>query len=122
MGPDLPPIRIASTATAVPPHVISRQLVKECFGRVFSISGRRLEAVLAVVDNSQIDRRYSIFPVDYLIEPRSLKQTTQEYREHSVCLGRRVTQQALDRAGKTPQDVDLFITVSCTGLMIPSMD
>jgi alkylresorcinol/alkylpyrone synthase len=31
-------------------------------------------------------------------------------------------QEALDRASITPQDVDLFITVSCTGVMIPSVD
>ena len=117
-----PPIRIASTAIAVPPHVISRSLVKECLGRIFSLSGRRLDAILEVVDNSQIDRRYAVFPMDYLIEPRPLRQISREYREQSICLGRQVSQQALDRAGVGPRDVDLFITVSCTGLMIPSLD
>jgi alkylresorcinol/alkylpyrone synthase len=115
-------IRIAATATAFPPHVISRSLVKQYFGSVFSVSGRRLDAMLEVVDNSRIDRRYTIFPVDYLIEPRSLAQTSREYREHAFALGRRVAQEALDRAGVTPQDVDLFITVSCTGILIPSLE
>jgi hypothetical protein len=32
---------------------------------------------------SRIDRRYSIFPVEYLIEPRPLEQISREYREHS---------------------------------------
>jgi len=116
------PIRIASTATAVPPHVISRSFVKEYIGRVFSVSGRRLDAILEVVDNSRIDRRYAILPVNHLIEPRPLAQISREYREHAICLGRRVAQQALDRAGLAPSDVDLFITVSCTGIMIPSLD
>lgn len=122
LSPERPPIRIASTATAVPSHVISRAMVKEQVGRVFSLSGRRLDAILDVVENSAIDRRYAILPVDHLIEPRPLTQISREYREHSVCLGRRVAQQALDRAGLAPQDVDLFITVSCTGLMIPSLE
>jgi alkylresorcinol/alkylpyrone synthase len=116
------PITIASAVTAVPPHVLSRELVKEYLGRTFSLSGRRLEAILDVVDNSRIERRYAIFPVDYLIEPRSLTQTNQEYREHAICLGRCAAQQALERAGLTPGDVDLFLTVSCTGFMIPSLD
>jgi alkylresorcinol/alkylpyrone synthase len=115
-------ITVASTATTVPQHVLSRELVKEYFGSTFSLSGRRLEAILAVVDSSQIERRYSIFPVDHLIEPRSLTQTAQEYRENAICLGRRAAQQALDRAGVSPGDVDLFVTVSCTGFMIPSID
>src|SRR5882724_3890346 len=87
---------IASTATAVPQHVISREIVEAQIGGVFSLSGRRLQAVLDVVANSRIDRRYSIFPVEYLIEPRPLEQISREYREHSLCLGRRAAQQALD--------------------------
>ncbi len=118
----LRPITIAATATAVPPHVLSRDLVKEYIGRVFQLSGRRLDAILEVIDNSKIDRRYSIFPVDYLIEPRPLAQTSLEYREHAISLAAGVAQEALDRAGLTPIDVDLFITVSCTGVMIPSVD
>jgi alkylresorcinol/alkylpyrone synthase len=113
---------IASTATAVPQYVIPRSLVETQIGRVFSLSGRRLEAVLDVVANSRIDRRYSIFPVEYLIEPRPLEQISREYREHCLCLGRRAAQQALDRAGISPQEVDIILTVSCTGFMIPSLD
>jgi len=60
-------ITITATATAVPPHVLSLELVKEYFGRTFPLSGRRLEAMREVLDNSRIDRRYSLFPVDYLV-------------------------------------------------------
>jgi alkylresorcinol/alkylpyrone synthase len=121
-GSNFPVARIASTATAVPSHVLSRELVKEYVGSVFSLSGHRLDAILNVIDHSQIERRYSVFPADYLIEPRPLTQISREYREHSVCLGRRVARQALDRAGVSPSDVDLLITVSCTGVLIPSFD
>ena len=119
---DSNPVAIAATATAVPQHVISREVVEAHIGRVFSLSGRRLEAVLEIVANSQIERRYSIFPVEYLIEPRPLEQISREYRDYSLCLGRRVAQQALDSAGIAPQEVDAILTVSCTGFMIPSLD
>jgi alkylresorcinol/alkylpyrone synthase len=113
---------IASTATVVPQHVLSRELVEAQIGRVFSLSGRRLDAVLEIVANSRIERRYSIFPVEYFIEPRPLEQISREYRDHALCLGRRAAQQALDRAGIAPQEVDMILTVSCTGFMIPSLD
>jgi alkylresorcinol/alkylpyrone synthase len=116
------PAVIASTAVAVPRHVLSRELVEAQIGPVFSLSGRRLEAVLEIVANSRIERRYSIFPVDYLIEPRPLEQIGREYRDHSLCLGRRAAQQALDLACIAPQEVDMILTVSCTGFMIPSLD
>jgi alkylresorcinol/alkylpyrone synthase len=115
-------ITIAATATAVPPHVLSHELVKEYFGRTFSLSGRRLQAMLEVLDNSRIDRRYSLFPVDYLVETRSLTQRNSEYREHAIALSRQVAEEALARAHRSAADVDMIITVSCTGFMIPSVD
>lgn len=115
-------ITIASTATAVPPNVLSLELVKEYYGRTFALAGRRLKAMLEVLDNSKIDRRYSLFPVDYLVETRSLTQRNSEYREHAITLARQVASEALERANRKASDVDMIVTVSCTGFMIPSVD
>jgi alkylresorcinol/alkylpyrone synthase len=116
------PCAIVSTATAVPPHVISRDDVKYYMGRVFDIAERRLEAMMSIVDNAQVHKRHVIFPIDYTVEPRSLEKTNQEYAEHAIALGRQAAEEALQRAGLTAQDIDLIITVSCTGFMIPSLD
>jgi alkylresorcinol/alkylpyrone synthase len=91
-------------------------------GRVFDIPDRRLEAMMAIVDNAQVHKRYAIFPVEYTVEPRSLAKTNQEYMEHAVKLGREAAEKCLERAGVRPDEVDLIITVSCTGFMIPSLD
>jgi alkylresorcinol/alkylpyrone synthase len=115
-------ITIASTATSVPPNVLSRELVKQYFGRTFSLSGRRLKAMLEVLDNSRIERRYSLFPVDYLVETRSLTKKNSEYQEHAIALSRQVACEALRRANRKPAEVDMIVTVSCTGFMIPSVD
>ena len=65
---------IAGSATAVPPYVLSREVVKNRIGEVFSLDGPRLDAIREVIDNSAIDQRYSVFPADYTIEPRPLSQ------------------------------------------------
>jgi alkylresorcinol/alkylpyrone synthase len=113
---------IAGTATAVPPHLLTREIVKHHMKGVFGLEGRHLEAIHAVIDNSQIDQRHSVFPVEYIIEPRPLAQINTEYRDKAVELGRRVTTDALAQADLSPSDVDIIITVSCTGVMIPSLD
>jgi len=113
---------IAGSATVVPPYVLTREVVKNHIGDVFSLDGPRLEAIREVIDNSAIDQRYSVFPGEYTIEPRPLAQITAEYGEKAVELGLQVTEHALAQAGMTPTDVDLLITVSCTGIMIPSLD
>lgn len=113
---------IAGTATAIPPYLLTRDILKQNIKDVFSLHGNRLEAIYSVIDNSQIDERHSVFPVEHIIEPRPLAQINTEYREKAIELGRRVTAEALSQAGMNPSDVDLFITVSCTGVMIPSLD
>jgi alkylresorcinol/alkylpyrone synthase len=89
---------------------------------VFSLDGKRLEAIHTVIDNSQIDQRHSVYPVEHIVEPRPLSQINTEYREKAVELGMRAAADALAQAGMVPSDVDMLITVSCTGVMIPSLD
>ena len=113
---------IAATATALPPHTITREDVKYYMGRVFDIPERKLEAMMSIVDNAQVHNRYAIFPIEYTVEPRALSKTNQEYMEHAIKLGREAAEKCLERAGVRPDEVDLIITVSCTGFMIPSLD
>ena len=117
-----PSISIAATATAVPPYALTRDEVKTYLQRVFSLEPARLNAMMAVIDNSQVRQRFCIQPVDYIIEPRPLTQISVEYGEHAVQLGRQVAQDCLARAGMQATDIDMIITVSCTGVMIPSLD
>ena len=115
-------VTIAATATAVPAHIITREEVKTYFHRVFHLEGARLDAMMSIIDNSQVKRRFCIHPIDYIIEPRPLSQISREYQEHAVKLGTTVAADCLARAEMKPADVDLLITVSCTGVMIPSLD
>lgn len=113
---------IAGTAIAVPPHILTRDDVKRYIRKAFRLDDRRMEAMMAVIDHARVERRHAIFPVDYIVEPRSLAQTTAEYQEHAIRLGREAADRCLARAGMTPADVDMLVTVSCTGFMIPSLD
>jgi alkylresorcinol/alkylpyrone synthase len=60
--------------------------------------------------------------MEYVIEPRPLSQVNREYHDHALALGREAARGALDSAGIAPGEIDLLITVSCTGIMIPSID
>jgi alkylresorcinol/alkylpyrone synthase len=113
---------LAATATALPPHRIGRDEVKTWLERVFPLEGARLEAMLAVVDHSQVKQRWCIHPIEEIVRPRALEELNREYARHAVQLGRQVAGECLDRAGMRAADVDLLVTVSCTGVMIPSLD
>jgi alkylresorcinol/alkylpyrone synthase len=113
---------IAATATAVPPHIMTREATKQAMQEVFKLEGRRMAAVLSIFDNARVDQRYSVVPIEHLVRPRSLTDTIKEYQEHAVTLSRNVARDCLDQAGLRPADVDFLISVSCTGYMIPSID
>lgn len=116
------PAAIAATATAVPPHILTLDSVKTYMRKAFNVGDRRLDAMMTVIDHAQVRKRHSVFPVEYIIEPRTLEQISCEYQEHAVSLGRQAAEQCLQRAALAPADIDLIITVSCTGFMIPSLD
>jgi alkylresorcinol/alkylpyrone synthase len=113
---------IAATATSFPPFTLERDEVKTYIGRVFALDERRLDAMMTVIDNAQVHKRHAIFPVEYIVTPRSLAQKSIEYQEHAVRLGREAAERCLANANLAPADVDMIITVSCTGFMIPSLD
>jgi 1,3,6,8-tetrahydroxynaphthalene synthase len=113
---------ILAAATAVPPHTIAGEEVKAHLGRVFNIGGSRLESMMNIVGNTQIRKRHILFPLEYTITPPPLSKTNHEYQEHAVRLGKTVAEECLAKAGLQAADIDLLITMSCTGFMIPSLD
>jgi len=113
---------VAATATAVPPYTLTRDDVKTYIRKVFDLDERRLDAMMKVIDNAQVHTRHAILPVEEIVKYRPLGQKSDEYQTHAVCLGRQVADDCLARAGLTPADIDMIITVSCTGFMIPSLD
>src|SRR5436853_689224 len=112
---DGPMATIAATATAVPEHVLTREDVKTYMRRVFNVGEARLDAMMSVIDKAEVHTRHTVFPVERIVEPRSLADTTTEYKTHAIRLGCQAAQQCLSNAGMTPHDIDLIITVSCTG-------
>jgi alkylresorcinol/alkylpyrone synthase len=113
---------IVQTATAVPVHALDQESVKQALCEVLPLPRRKVEGVLAMFDHAWVDRRYSVLPIGELRARRSLTETTACYRTHAVQLGREVAARCLAEADVPARAVDLIITVSCTGIMIPSLD
>jgi alkylresorcinol/alkylpyrone synthase len=113
---------IAAIATALPPYPMTCAAAKQAMQQVFQLEPREEAALMALFDHAQVARRYSVVPLDELIRPRSLTQTSLAYREHAIALGRRAAADCLCQARLRPSDIDMLITVSCTGYMIPSLD
>jgi alkylresorcinol/alkylpyrone synthase len=113
---------IGPIATAVPEHILTQADVVNAVEALVPLARERLEAVRALFDGAGVDRRHSVLTVDEFYKARDLTQTMDLYREHAIALGRQVTRACLEKAELAPDAVDLVISVSCTGVMLPSLD
>jgi alkylresorcinol/alkylpyrone synthase len=113
---------ISSIATAVPAFSATQDEIKAAFRPLFALEGRRLEAAMTFFERTEIDTRHSILSLEEVSQPRTLTETMQVYATHARALGERVARACLRRAAVSADEVDVLITVSCTGVMIPSLD
>jgi alkylresorcinol/alkylpyrone synthase len=111
--------RIVSTATALPPHRLDRATYERYVTLVYP---ERAAVARRIIENARIETRWLSAPPERLIEPRSIAEQSRDYKNVATALGETVTRRALDAAHLAPDAIDLFITTSCTGLMIPSLD
>jgi alkylresorcinol/alkylpyrone synthase len=114
--------RIVATATALPPHAATQVEVRERLRALLPLDARRLEAALSLFDNTGVERRHSVYPLSEFGSPRTLGESSALYRTHAIALAREVAARALAAGGARADEIDLLVTVSCTGIMIPSVD
>ncbi len=114
--------RITTLSTAVPPYIMYPEEAKRLITDVFPLAPGRVASVGRIVDKSGIASRYSVFPADYMKIPRDLTTDTLDYREHALELASRVVIDCLTKAGRQPAEIDIIISVSCTGILMPSLD
>ncbi len=78
--------------------------------------------VLRIFENAAVDKRYSIMSPEEVFLKTSFEEKNDIYVRESIKLAEKSLLKALDKANLTPTDLDYIITVSCTGIMIPSLD
>ena len=78
--------------------------------------------VIKLFENAGVDRRYSIMNAEDVFLNTSFEEKNNIYARESIKLAESALKKSLEKANLNPQDIDYIITVSCTGIMIPSLD
>jgi len=78
--------------------------------------------VLKLFENAGVDQRYSIMDAAEVFSNTSFEDKNDIYAREAIKLAESALLKSLEKAGLHPQDIDFIITVSCTGIMIPSLD
>ena len=83
---------------------------------------RFIRKVKKIFEGAAVDKRYSIMdPIDVFTKT-SFEERNDIYVREVIDLGEKVLEKALRKADWKPESLDYIITVSCTGIMIPSLD
>jgi predicted naringenin-chalcone synthase len=116
-------VKITTVATQLPPY--SREtneiipFVKQWMQNQDSRFQRK---VIKLFEGAGVDRRYSIMdPIEVFTNP-SFEARNDIYIREVKKLGKQAIQKALEKVQWQATDLDFIITVSCTGIMIPSVD
>jgi alkylresorcinol/alkylpyrone synthase len=117
------PLNIVAVRTLLPEHRFEKTEVEAAYMRWLAHrpEDERLKA-RRILRNSGVDVRRSCLPMEQVFSRRSLTETSRCYRQYATELGVRLLRETLDAAGVRPKDLDILITTSCTGFMIPSVD
>lgn len=83
---------------------------------------RFIKKVKKIFEGAAVDKRYSIMNPEEVFTATSFEDKNDIYCREVIILGEQVLQKALEKANWQPQTLDYIITVSCTGIMIPSLD
>ena len=83
---------------------------------------RFIRKVKKIFEGAAVDQRYSIMSPEAIFSALSFEERNVIYSSEVVKLGKSCLVDALDKSGWQATDIDLLITVSCTGIMIPSLD
>lgn len=78
--------------------------------------------VKKIFEGANVDKRYSIMDPEEVFTIHSFETRNSIYAREMIVLGEKVLKKAFQKANWQPQTLDYIITVSCTGIMIPSLD
>ncbi len=83
---------------------------------------RFIKKTKKIFENAAVDKRYSIMAPAEVFANLSFEERNNIYITESIKLGTKCLKTALTKANWQAKDIDYLITVSCTGIMIPSLD
>ena len=78
--------------------------------------------IVKIFEGAGVDKRYSIMSPEDVFTATSFEDKNNIYVREVKKLGRNVLEKALNNSDWAPESLDFIITVSCTGIMIPSLD
>ena len=116
-------VKITAVAKALPQHWRDTKDILPFLDTWLVDQDTRFQRkVKKIFENAAVDRRYSIMGPDDVFAKTSFQEKNAIYIRESIKLAEVAFKNALEKTNWNITDIDYLITVSCTGIMIPSLD
>ncbi|GAA4278724.1 type III polyketide synthase [Aquimarina mytili] len=116
-------VRIAAVTKQLPQYMRETKEILPFVSQWLSgEEDRYRRKVLKIFENAAVDKRYGIMSIEEVFTASSFEEKNDIYIREVKKLGTSVLKKALKKAGWPAKSLDYIITVSCTGIMIPSID
>jgi len=114
-------MRIASVRGVLPEHRYAQDDITGAFAAVIG-AGVDESVLRRLHRNSGVEARHLALPLERYRDLRGFGDSNDAFIEEGVRLGARAVTEALKDAGLLPDDVDLIMSTTVTGLAVPSLD
>lgn len=116
-------VKITAVAKQLPPYTRKTAEILPYVEQWMSGQESRFKRkVLKLFENAGVDQRYSIMDAHDVFNATTFEDKNDLYTSAAIDLAEQSLCKALEKADLNPEDLDYIITVSCTGIMIPSVD
>lgn len=116
-------VKVVSVATQLPQYFKETKDILPFVNAWLANQDDRLRRkTLKIFESAAVDKRYSIMDPVEVFTSTSFQDRNAIYKREVVPLAQSAIEKALALAGWDATDLDYIITVSCTGIMIPSID
>lgn len=116
-------VKITSVAKALPKYTrTTKEILPYLDIWLDGQESRFKRKIIKIFENAGVDRRYSIMDAEEVFLHTSFEEKNDIYERESVKLAEQSLNKALLKSSVKAVDIDFLITVSCTGIMIPSLD
>ena len=115
---DHPGIQICGIASAVPEHRIDQSATRD----IVLAMAPEFRSHQALFQNTGVETRFSCVPVEWHLTAQGWASRAGIFRTAAVALLEDVARRCADRAGVALGDIEAIVTVSTTGLAVPSLD